>query len=216
MVACFSETSETWSQQAITAVPYGGTVSVIDQTGKTEASVPTPERKRAAKPVPTHATALHIAAREGHVGVCQLLLAHGASAAVKDRNGNTALHLAAWPSPASTSNSTSRHGQRCVGAASSTFPLQLTTEPYAWLTIPIKASAAAIATLLIDNGAPLDARNMQGQTPLLCAAAHGQEAACLLLIDRGADVFARDLVRGIPSPYWERTRVYNLYTSPQP
>ncbi|KAG9255473.1 uncharacterized protein F5Z01DRAFT_653179 [Emericellopsis atlantica] len=51
----------------------------------------------------------------------------------------------------------------------------------------------AIARLLIDEGGgSVDVRNIERQTPLMFAAAAGHEASVWLLVDRGADVHARD------------------------
>lgn len=49
-----------------------------------------------------------------------------------------------------------------------------------------------ILDLLIENGAILDARNRQGETALLVAAKHGNKHVVSKLLDRGANLHARD------------------------
>ena len=39
---------------------------------------------------------LHAAAEKGHMAVCSLLIARGADVNMKDANGETPLHWAAW------------------------------------------------------------------------------------------------------------------------
>ena len=49
-----------------------------------------------------------------------------------------------------------------------------------------------VARLLLDHGAQVEARDPEGSTPLLRAAAHGETGVVKLLLDRGADVAERD------------------------
>lgn len=50
--------------------------------------------------------------------------------------------------------------------------------------------------LLLDNGATIDARNDIQRTPLMIAAVAGNVEAARLLLDRGADIEARELRQG--------------------
>ena len=49
-----------------------------------------------------------------------------------------------------------------------------------------------IVLALIDHGADLEARDNAGNTPLMCAAVYGNQAAAELLIDRGAKLDERN------------------------
>jgi uncharacterized protein len=63
-----------------------------------------------------------------------------------------------------------------------------------WSPVHYAASGpepAALAVLL-DAGAPVDARSPNGTTPLMMAARYGKEASVDLLLARGADVRARN------------------------
>ncbi|MBN8487974.1 MAG: ankyrin repeat domain-containing protein [Burkholderiales bacterium] len=52
--------------------------------------------------------------------------------------------------------------------------------------------SAAAVRLLLDKGAPIDARSANGSTPLMMAARYGDEQSVILLIERGADLAARN------------------------
>ncbi|KAL6894722.1 hypothetical protein GGI43DRAFT_424618 [Trichoderma evansii] len=56
----------------------------------------------------------------------------------------------------------------------------------------------AMARLLINKGADINARNKLGETPLLLALEKGYEAAARLLIDKGADINARNKYKDTP------------------
>jgi ankyrin repeat protein len=49
---------------------------------------------------------------------------------------------------------------------------------------------ARIAKLLLENGASIDARDQDGSTPLIAAAAYGEDDVVKLLLARGADIEA--------------------------
>jgi uncharacterized protein len=52
--------------------------------------------------------------------------------------------------------------------------------------------SAAAVRLLLDKGAPVDARAANGSTPLMMAARYGDEKSVVLLVERGADLSARN------------------------
>jgi len=51
---------------------------------------------------------------------------------------------------------------------------------------------ARIATLLLEKGADIEARDRNGDTPLIAAAGHGEDDVVRLLLDRGAHIEATD------------------------
>ena len=53
-------------------------------------------------------------------------------------------------------------------------------------------SAAEVVRLLLDRGAPADARSPNGSTPLMMAARYGSEDSVQLLMARGADVAVKN------------------------
>ncbi len=57
-------------------------------------------------------------------------------------------------------------------------------------TIAVTNGDVRMATSMLDNGFPINARNARGETPLLLAVAAGQQKIAELLIARGADINA--------------------------
>lgn len=57
----------------------------------------------------------------------------------------------------------------------------------------VSGPSLAVARLLLERGAWVDARAPTGATPLMTAAQHGSEEAVMLLLQRGADRNLRDL-----------------------
>lgn len=52
--------------------------------------------------------------------------------------------------------------------------------------------SVALVKLLLDRGAPIDARSPNGTTPLMMAARYGAEEGAALLLERGADAALRN------------------------
>lgn len=63
-----------------------------------------------------------------------------------------------------------------------------------WTPLHYAASgpSAAMARLLVERGAPIDARSPNGTTPLMMAARYGTEEAAAFLLERGADASLRN------------------------
>lgn len=63
-----------------------------------------------------------------------------------------------------------------------------------WSPLHYAATGPSVAAvrLLLDKGAPVDARSGNGSTPLMMAARYGEERSVILLVERGADLAARN------------------------
>jgi ankyrin repeat protein len=107
-------------------------------------------------------TALAWAVVDLDVPAVTLLLRHRARTSIADKEGDTPLHRAAGWST----------GDVIIGG--------------------IEGSAMNIVRLLLDHGAPLEARNNAGQTPLMMAALYGHVDTFRLLASRGAELDAAD------------------------
>ena len=66
-----------------------------------------------------------------------------------------------------------------------------------------------MAELLIANGADIEARDIQNDTPLHLALHHTKKALAELLLDHGADIEAKG------SPEMNRTPIYHAETTKQ-
>lgn len=107
---------------------------------------------------------LHVAAEAGSVGIVLLLLqSKVVPVDAVAEHGITALHLAA-------------------GASQSEGPPGTPTDP---------SAAAAVAEVLLNHGATVDAAMEGGVTPLMVAARVGREAVVRVLLSSGADALRR-------------------------
>src|SRR5262245_7682316 len=128
-------------------------------------------------------TPLHQAAERGDAQATASLLASGASPAAVTRIGAyTPLHIAAKGGHAEV--------VRQLVAAKADVKAVTTTGATA-LHFAAASGSAETATILLDNGADVNAREPQWeQTPLMFAAAAGRTAVVKVLLARGADVKA--------------------------
>jgi ankyrin repeat protein len=119
----------------------------------------------------------------------QLLLDHGASVHVRNKNGQTPLHLA------------SEHHHSGIVALLLKFGLDVDAQDNDNMTPLLLASgrdpyddarATEAAQLLLDHGASVHVRNKNGQTPLHLASQHGLYGIVALLLKLGADMDAQD------------------------
>lgn len=121
-------------------------------------------------------TAMTLAAREGAVRVLDLLLQHPRiELNAHNRAGETALMMAAL-------KGRSDMARRMIEQGAS-------VHQSGWS--PLHYAAAGpdpkIAAMLLDRGAPVDARAPNGSTPLMMAAQYGSEATVILLLERRSD-----------------------------
>ncbi len=127
-------------------------------------------------------TALHLAAREGHAEIVDLLIGAGAETDATTRIGHfTPLHLAGGAGNADVVDALLAAGADpgAVTTSSGVTPLHLAAEA--------RGGERAVR-LLLEHGAPVNARERSaGQTPLVFAAAAGRAASAAELLDHGAD-----------------------------
>ncbi|CAM9855179.1 unnamed protein product [Laminaria digitata] len=130
-------------------------------------------------------TALHIACDFGgllSLATIDALLAHGASVACKEINGCTPLHMtiqsldqneavSAEVEPHEKSPSVSESGGR---------------EESATFHASVNKSGEEVVAFLLDHGAPVDAKNNQGKSPLRLACEKGHVGIARLLLRAGA------------------------------
>ena len=128
-------------------------------------------------------TALHWAARSGHLDIAQMLLAAGADVTARSRTGVTALGLAAANGDAAI-----------IGAllAAGANPNTASSEGETVLMTAARAGSAPGVRALLARGADPNAREgWFGQTALMWAAAANAGDAVSALIEAGADLNAR-------------------------
>ena len=127
-------------------------------------------------------TALHLAAREGHLDIVDLLIGAGAETGAATRIGDyTPLHLAGGAGHTEVVGALLDAGAEpgAVTTSSGVTPLHLAAKA--------RGGEGAVR-LLLEHGAPVNAREMSaGQTPLIFAAAAGRAAAAAELLRHGTD-----------------------------
>lgn len=155
-------------------------------------------------------TALHWAALKGHVEVLEMLLNKGGNIKALDRNKYSLLHYAAQegrqemvayllerrldPKATSEGGDTPLH---CVGQGGKDVEFlrrngymgetQDSAQPRPMPTVE-SGDRTAIAKMLLERGADIEATNRYGYTPLHCAAMGGDTGVIRLLLDKGAKV----------------------------
>ena len=127
-------------------------------------------------------TALHLAAARGLANQVTRLLAAHAPTNVRDSNGWTPLDTAIQAKQSETI-------RLLLGAGTAG------SRPERGVSTPLHLAAAKgdiVALSALVDSANLDARNELGFTPLQLAVQHGHLGAAAFLLDKGADVNARD------------------------
>jgi cytohesin len=130
---------------------------------------------------------LHIAAREGHKEIVELLLAKGVDVNAKDKEGKTPLDAAIYGKNPQTADLLRKHG----GKSGAEISIQA-----AVAVGNIEAVKQHLAA-----GSDVNAKNSDDWTPLQIAADKGHKEIAELLIDKGADVNAKNDRGGTPLHY---------------
>lgn len=138
---------------------------------------------------------LNVAAAEGHTGIVNLLLAHGANPDDRTLNGVTPLLSAVY------------HGNTAVvqvlAALNITKPETIRLDaPDGDGNIPLIIAAErgydAIVRVLLSHGAKKDSRDKAGMTAMAHAAKKGFSAVVALLLANGADPNLKDMENATP------------------
>ncbi len=129
------------------------------------------------------ATALHLAAKAGHLAEVQLLLQHKADVAATDWNGRTPLHSCTQKGFMSVAEALLKAGAD---------PNAKTAEGATPLHEAAEEGYFAVAELLLANKADVNAETKDGRTALHRAAGQGHTAMATLFLENGAKVNARD------------------------
>lgn len=125
---------------------------------------------------------LCLAADEGHENIIRILLDHGINVNVRDANGSTALD---WAVPAGRYNAV----KVLLDHGADTRSMDL----YGNTVLHWAIRHKALAVMLLDSGAPIDAKNDKGQTALCWAAQDGIIDVVAHLLDKNADANLEDI-----------------------
>jgi len=133
----------------------------------------------------TGASALHFAATRGHTEVIRLLLNRGANVHATDKSKSSALHCAATDFETGVDMAKLLLKQRADVDAESVYGETA-------LYIAARVGNGFMLSVLLDHGAAISGSRNAKWTPLHEATFHGQDTIVKLLLDRGADIDAKD------------------------
>jgi len=125
----------------------------------------------------------HLAAKHGHLGLVQDIIALGVPAAPLDEDGKTPAHYAAAAGHLEVVDFLLKKGAD-----------PLVEDDYGVTLLHEAASSGneKLVRLLLEKGAPVEARDLHGNTPLLYGAAGGSVAVVKTLLAAGADLDGRN------------------------
>ncbi|XP_072363982.1 ankyrin repeat and SOCS box protein 3 isoform X4 [Scyliorhinus torazame] len=135
-------------------------------------------------------TALHLAAKCGHVKIVQILLKAGADANAKTNENITPLFLATEKGHIAVARIFLRHGARINGPHSACLWSVLHQAAY--------QEHLEILMLLLEKGADKEARDDYGITPLFLAAQYGKLESLRVLLQHGSNVNCQAFDKATP------------------
>ena len=137
------------------------------------------------------ATPLFAAIEWGDPSIVKFLLDHGARVDAKDENGTTPLMEAARYDNAAIFEALLRKTANC-GAVNDALFFAIEDQPALKEPPGYVPEVPHAIEALLQKCAHVDARDEDGGTPLMAAAAYGQLPIAKFLVERGADLEARD------------------------
>lgn len=129
-------------------------------------------------------TALMRASERGHRDIVQLLYERGADVNAKDKNGNTALHLAVRFENVAVVELLLKQGANIEATERESGDTAL--------MIAARCGRNLIAGILLQAGAGVSRTNHKGATALAYAASNGQEGVAKMLLNSGAGLETQD------------------------
>jgi ankyrin repeat protein len=178
LLSCFLDQRDSWGMTALHHAARVGDPRLVRLLvdGGADIWVEEPAERK---------TALHFAAesRKGSGEIVEILLEQRAVIDAPDRDGNTALHAAAW------------EGHRRIirilldGGAS---PGKVNFEGSTALHVAAQSGSHDTVQLLLDRGANLELEDSQGFTALDVACTYDHTDTIQLLLDKGAETYAKD------------------------
>jgi ankyrin repeat protein len=153
--------------------------------------------KRAAREARTEGgrggTALHLAAQQGHIDTLRMLLKHKADMHANDDRGYNVLNTAIRVGKGEVVRLILDQGSPIESSdGAGRTPLLTAISAFAWEF----SSGETMAKLLLERKAKIDGIAKNGQTPLHAAAQEQSLAAIAFLLDRKANINARDSKEG--------------------
>lgn len=165
------------------SIPYKEPLKKSTYT--TENTTPEPQQSRHFDPGqsegPDGHFPIHKSVLRGEVSAVSEYLQMGGDTELKNKNGDTLLHLAA------------RNNQLEIAELLLISEAKVNSRNYVYaapLHLAVRNGLEEMLDLLVSHGAELEARNNRGKTPLHIAAIHGKRACATLLLEKGADIHA--------------------------